>query len=324
MFRGRSQILWYVLGASLLILSGFVALSGIALPYALPIMLVIAGVIIIAAGLLHVLPTFPAFVVFLVGIVAFGLTASAPYGFTPFTTTETHELTTAQATVKEATVMCSVFTGSIKVSFTSNETLIYRIVFTKHGSIFYQPTVNFSAPVVDEELTIRASSTTVTVDITLNQNIKSRLNLTTTTGTVQVEVPTSASKVEKMTLTTTTGEVWVNMASTAHLQNLVAKTTTGQVEVVIKSSFQTRDTTVQLTTTTGRVKLNMNITNIESDIEASTTTGTVYANVIGFTTLSQSPNFHARTQNYDNSVYKKLDVSASTTTGNVDITAYHA
>jgi len=324
MFRTRSQIFWYVIGAVFLILAGFLMLSGTGFPYALPIMLVVAGVIIITAGILRFLPTFPAFVVFLVGIVAFGLAASAPYGYTPFTSTETHELTTSQATVKEATVMCSVFTGSIKVSFTSNETLIYRMVFTKHGSIFYQPTVNFNASVADEKLTIGASSTTVTVDITLNQNIRSRFNLTTTTGTIRIEAPTTASRVERMTLITTTGEVWVNMTNTAHLQNLVAKTTTGQVEAIIKSSLQTRDATVQLTTTTGRVKLNMNITNIESDIRASTTTGTVNADLIGFTTLSPSPNFHAQTQNYGNPTYKKLDISASTTTGNLDITAQRA
>lgn len=324
MLRVRSQIFWYVTGAIFLILAGFLILSGTGFPYALPITLIAVGIIIIAAGILRFLPTFPAFVVFLVGIVAFGLAASAPYGYTPFASTETHELTTSQATVKEATVMCSVFTGSIRVSFTSNETLIYRMVFTKHGSIFNQPTVNFSAPVVDEKLTIEASSTTVTVDITLNQNLRSRFNLTTTIGTIRVEVPTTASRVERMTLITTTGEVWVNITNTAHLQNLVATTTTGQVEAIIKSSFQTRDATAQLTTTTGRVKLNINITNIESDIRASTITGRVNADLTGFTTLSSSPDFHAQTQNYDNPMYKKLDVSASTTTGNVDITAQRA
>lgn len=324
MFRTRGQIIWYIIGAIFLILAGFLMLSGTGFPFALPIILVVTGIIIIAAGLLRFLPTFPALVVFLVGIVVFGLVASVPYGFTPFAATETYELTTAQATVKDATVICSVLTGDIRVSFTSNETLIYRMVFTKHGSVFYQPTVNFSAPVADEKLTIRASSTTVTVDIMLNQNLKSRFNLTATTGMIRIEIPTTASRVERMTLTTTTGDVWVNMTNTAYLQNLIATTTTGQVEAIIKSSFQTRDATAQLTTTTGRVKLNMNITNIESDIKASTITGRVNADLIGFTTLSSSPDFHAQTQNYDNPTYKKLDVSASTTTGNVDITAQRA
>jgi len=304
-------------------LAGFVAISGATFPYALPIVLVVAGGIIIIATLLGFTPAFPGIVVFLAGIIAFGLAASGPYGLTSYTTTETYELTTTQATVEEAIVLCKVFTGSIKVSFTSNETQIYRIAFTKHYSIFYQPTVDFNYTVKNEVLTVNASSTTATVDITLNQNIKSNFNLTTTTGSIRAEIPATASKVKQLTLVATTGEVWVNITNTASLQNLIATTTTGQVEAHIKSSSQSKDANVQLSTTTGRVKLNLNITNIESDITASTTTGKVNAEVTDFTILSPTPNFHAQTPNYGHSTFKKLDISAHTTTGNIDIVAYH-
>jgi len=325
MFRSRRQTFWYIIGAFFLISAGFVVISGAAFPNALPILLVVAGAIMIAAGLLGFIPTFPAFAVFLAGVVALGLAASGPYGLYPYRETETYELTRAQApNVKEITVLCEVSTGTINVSFTSNETQIYRVVFTKYYSIFHQPEVNFNYTIKNEELTVNASSSTATVDITLNQNLKSSFNLTTTTGSIRVEVPATASKVEKMTLTTTTGEVWANITNTASLKNLVGKTTTGQVEVHIKSSLQNKDTTVQLSTTTGRVKLDLNITNIESDITASTTTGTVNAqNIVGFTILSPAPNFHARTQDYGVSTFKKLDISANTTTGSVDISAYH-
>lgn len=322
MFRSRSQIFWYLTGGLLLLLAGVVVISGATFPYALPVLLVAAGVIIIAAGLFRIRPTFPAFVVFLVGIIVLGLAAS-PYGFRP--ATEIHELTTSQATVDEATVLCSVSTGNIRVSFTSNETLIYRIVFTKYFSFLTQPKVNFNDSVVDDKLTVNASSTTVDVDITLNQNLKSSLSLTTSTGNIRAEVPTTASKVEKMTLTTTTGNVWMNITNTSQLQNLIAKTTTGNVEAYVKSSFQTRDANVQLSTTTGRVKLNLDVIYIESDIKASTTTGNVNVNNIqGFSIISQTrTSFHARTPEYGLSSFKKLDVSASTTTGNVDISAVH-
>jgi len=128
-----------------------------------------------------------------------------------------------------------------------------------------------------------------------------------------------------MTLTTTTGDVWANITNTAQLRNLVATTTTGQVEAHIKSSFQTRDATVQLTTTTGRVKLNLNITDIESDIIATTTTGRIDADIVsGFTILSQTQtSFHAQTSDYGQPPFKKLDMSANTSTGNVDISAFH-
>lgn len=325
MFRHRRQTFWYLMGGLLLLLAGLVAISGATFPNALPILLVAAGGVVIVAGLLGLTPSFPAFAVFLAGIVALGVVASAPYGFTSFTTTETYELTTQQAAVEEADVLCAVSTGTIKVSFTSNETLVYRVVFTKYHGVFYQPKVDFNYGVQNEELTVNASSTSASVDITLNQNIKSSFHLTTTTGGIRVEVPPTASKVEDLTLTTTTGEVWVNITNTAHLKNLFATTTTGQIEAHIKSSFQSRDATIQLSATTGGVKLNLNITNIESEILASTTTGRVNAdNVIGFTILSKiKTSFHAQTPNYGRPPFKKLNVSANTSTGNIDISAYH-
>jgi len=324
MYR-RRQTFWYILGGLLLLVSGVVALFGVTLPYALPLMLAVAGGIIIAAGLLGFRPAFPAFMVFLLGIVVLGLAASGPYGFSPYTTTETYELSTAQVVVDEMIVRSEVSTGTIKVSFTSNETLIYRIVFTKYYSVFYQPTVDFNYTVADRKLTVNASSTTASVDITLNQNIKSSFNLTTMTGSIRVDVPTTASKVERMTLLATTGEVELNISNTASLRSIIATTTTGQVEASIKSSLQNRDATVQLTTTMGRVKLNLNISNIESDIEASTTTGRINADdVIGFTILNRTQtSFHAQTPFYGRLPSKKLDISANTQTGNIDISAYH-
>jgi len=325
MFRGRRQIFWFIIGGFLLLLAGIVAIAGITFPYSLPIVLVVAGIIIIVAGLLGFTPAFPAFIVFLAGIVALGWAASA--GFSAFTTTETRELTVAEVppTVEEIELSCTVSIGTIKVSFTSNQTSLYRIVFTKYYSFFVQPTVNFSYKVQNEKLIITASSTTVAVAITLGQNLRSRLNLTTTTGSIRVEVPTTMSKVEKMSLTTTTGEVWVNATNTARLQNLVARTTTGRVEAYIKSSFQSRDATVQLSTTTGKVKLDLNITNIESDVRALTTTGRVnLESVSDFSILSQTQtNLQAQTPNYGLSGLRKLDISANTTTGNVDLSLYH-
>jgi len=241
-----------------------------------------------------------------------------------YTATETFELTTAQATVEEAEISCTVSTGSIKVSFTSNASLIYQVVFTKNFGFLFQPKIDFNDTVRNEELRINASSSTASVDITLNQNIKSSFTLTTAVGSIRVEVPATASNVRKLTLTTATGEIWVNMTTTASLERLVATTSVGEVEAHIKSSFQSRDATVQLTTTTGRVELNLNITNIEADIRASTTTGRVEAgNVVGFTIFSTTPTYHAQTPDYGSPAHRKLDITANTTTGTVEITAYH-
>jgi DUF4097 and DUF4098 domain-containing protein YvlB len=328
MFRDPRQAFWYLIGGLFLLSAGLMAISGATIPHALPIMLVLAGGIIIVASLLGARPTVPAFAVFLIGIVVFGLVASGPFEFTPYTTTETYELATAQApAVEEVDFTCTVTTGNIFISFTSNQSQIYKIVFTKHYSLLYQPTVSFTPSINVEELTMNATGSAVSADITLNQNLKTKLHLKTSTGTIDVIVPKAATKVEKLILTTTTGKVQVNLANTENLQELAATTTTGEVDATIKSSLQVRDATVQLKTTTGRVKLNLNITYIESSIIALTTTGNVNAdNVVGFTILppTTSTSFHAQTPDYTASIFRKLDITVAVTTGNIDITAQHS
>jgi len=327
MFANPRQAFWYILGGLFLLSAGLIALSRATIPYALPIMLILAGGIIIAAVILDFRPTAPAFAVFLVGIVVFGLAASGPFGFTAYTTTETYQLAQSQApTVEEIDLSIAVSVGSIKVSFTSNQSQIYKTVFTNHYSIFYQPKVNFTYAINDKTLIVNATSTASSVEIMLNQNMMSRFYLTSSLGSIRVEVPTAATRVEKMILTTTTGEVWMNLTNIERMQQLTATTTTGQVEAYIKSSFQTRDATAQLETTTGRVKLNVNIANIESAINASTRNGNVKADdVIGFMITDKSEtSFLAQTPDYATSPFRKLDIAATTTVGNIDITAHHS
>ncbi|HKZ93310.1 MAG TPA: hypothetical protein VJ249_01850 [Candidatus Bathyarchaeia archaeon] len=327
MFLDPRQAFWYIIGGLLLLSAGLITVSGVTIPYALPIMLALAGGIIITAGLLGFRPTFPAFAVFMIGIVAFGLVASGPAGLTAYTTVETYELSRAQApAVEEVDLSIAVGTGSIKLSFTSNQSQIYRVVFTKQYGIFLNPSVGFTYSVNAEELTVNATSTAVTVDITLNQNLKSRLHLIASTGNIQADVPAAATRVERLILTATTGNVQADLANTEQLRELEATTATGSIEATIKSSFQTRDATVQLKTSTGLVKLNLTVTNIESDIVASTTTGRVNADdTIGFTIVAKSStSFHAQTPEYATSPFRQLDITATTTTGNVDITARHS
>jgi hypothetical protein len=324
MFRSSRQVFWYVVGGILLVATGILAITGVAFPFALPAALVIAGLIIIVASLLGFRPVFPAFIVFIIGVIALALVASIPYGFVGYAKTETYELATAQApTAQTITLYCTVSTGTIRVSFTNNQSQLYKIVFTKYYSIFYEPTVNVTRALRDGGLTLNATSTTAAVDITVNENLRSSFQLTTSTGSIFVQAPAAASNIESMILTTTTGQVSVSIASTARFQSLVATTTTGQVDGTIQSSFQTRNAFVRLATTTGRVSLNLNVTNIECDIKASTTIGTVNTNAVGFSVLSPSPNFHAETPNYGTSGFRRLDVTATTTTGSVDITAHH-
>jgi len=325
MFKGRSQIFWFVMGGLLLVLAGVFALSGVTYPYALPILLLAAGAIIIVASLLRFRITLPSITIFLLGIVILGLVLSG-YPSLERVSTETYELMTAQATVDQIELSCIISTGSIHLSFTTNTSLIYRVVFKKYYFWFTQPTVLFNKSLVDEKLTVNAESTTASVDIILSETIRSSFNLTTTTGSVRIEAPPSASKIRDMHLKTTTGEVWANITNTASLRKVVATTSTGKAELLINSGLLSHDCTVYLSTTTGQVILNLQLKSVESDLSASTIVGRVNAdNVVGFTILEKTATtFHARTPNYNVPQTRKLNVSANTSTGNVDITAHYA
>jgi len=319
----RSHLFWFVIGGLFLILAGVFAFAGVTYPYALPILLVAAGAILIVASLLRFRITLPAIAVFLAGIVVLGLVLSG-YSSFPISGkagTETHERTTAEGTVDEIDLTCLVSTGSIGLSFTTNASLIYRIVFTKYYFFFTSPTVAFNDSLVNRKLTVNAESSTVSVDIVLSQTVRSSFNLTTSTGSVRVEVPPTAFNVRDMRLKTSTGEVWANITNTANLRNVVAATGTGRVEAFITSSSLNHDCNVLLSTSTGQVVLDLQLIGVQSDVTASTSVGRVNTNLSGFTVLDQtSTTLHARTMDYL-PFTRKLNVAASTSTGNVDITA---
>ena len=319
----RGSAVWYIIGALFFISAGLTAILGVASPYAVPIILVIVGAVVIIAGFLRLLPSAPALVVFIIGAVVLAFAASGFFG--PFqSSTETFELTRAQTpNIDEITLLGTVSTGNIRLSFTTNNSILYRIIFTKYFNLFFQTVANVSRRAQDGELFVNATSTTASLDIIINQNLRSSFNLTTSTGNVRLEAPNTVTRISRTALRTTTGNVWLNVTDIFSLERITAATTTGQVEAHIKSSTQSQNAAVQLTTTTGSVRLDLNITGIESKITASTSTGRVNAEVTGFIIITETQtHFNAQTPDY-NSSPRKLDVTATTTTGSVDITAEH-
>lgn len=321
--RGRSAI-WYIIGALFFIAAGLTSILGMTSPLAVPVILVIVGAVVIVAGFLRLLPSPPALVVFIIGAIVLAFAASGFFG--PFQSNiQTFELTRAQApNVDEITLLGTVSTGDVRLSFTTNNTIQYRIVFTKYYNFFFQTTANVSYRVHNGELFVNATSTTASVDITVNQNLMSNFNLTTSTGSVRLEAPPTVTRISRTALRTSTGNVRLNVTSTTSLESITATTTTGQVEAYIKSTGQNQNAAVQLNTVTGTVKVSLNITGIESKIIASTSTGRVNTEVTGFVITTETQTyFNAQTLNYNSSLLRKLDVTAKTTTGSVDITAHH-
>ncbi len=320
----RGSAIWYIIGALFFIAAGLTSILGMTSPLAVPIILVIVGAVVIVAGFLRLLPSPPALVVFIIGAIVLAFAASGFFG--PFQSNiQTFELTRAQApNVDEITLLGTVSTGDVRLSFTTNNTIQYRIVFTKYYNFFFQTTANVSYRVHNGELFVNATSTTASVDITVNQNLMSNFNLTTSTGSVRLEAPPTVTRISRTALRTSTGNVRLNVTSTTSLESITATTTTGQVEAYIKSTGQNQNAAVQLNTVTGTVKVSLNITGIESKIIAFTSTGRVNTEVTGFVITTETQTyFNAQTLNYNSSLLRKLDVTAKTTTGSVDITAHH-
>lgn len=320
----RGSAIWYIIGALFFISAGLTAILDVASPFALPVILVIVGAVIIIAGFLRLLPSAPALVVFIIGAVVLAFAASGFFG--PFqSSTETFELTRTQTPdIDEITLLGTVSTGNVRLSFTANNSILYRIVFTKYFNPFFQTTANVSRRVQDGELFVNATSTTAALDIIINQNLRSSFNLTTSTGNVRLEAQSTASTISRTSLRTSTGNVWLNVTNASSLERITATTSTGQVEAHIKSSAQNQNAAVQLTTATGSVRLDLNITSIESRITASTSTGRVNPEVTGFTIITETQTyFNGQTPNYNSPSLRKLDVTITTTTGSVDIAADH-
>ena len=145
----------------MLILAGLFALFGVVIPNAWSIALVIFGLLIIIASLTGYRPRLPALAILLIGLVAFGVTSSGYVATAPSRTIKSYSLTTEQARVEKLSLTCTVTTGNIHLSFTSDRTLIYNVAFTQQ---YFQPAptpeIEFKNTTSDRKLTIDASTTT--------------------------------------------------------------------------------------------------------------------------------------------------------------------
>jgi hypothetical protein len=333
----RQRLLPYGIATTLIFLTYLAVVSGVEFAYAIPMAFIISGVLVLK-GLRRFAVTIPALAVLLISMLVFGAAVAGTYAVTYVP--ENRFLTTAEApNVDTLNLAVKSVAGGINVYFTDDDSQLCHIAFVKeYGPVFSsrsaeyhspnsydkEPATVFNYTIEKGEANITASSYTVLVNITVNQNLKLNFNLYTYFGDITVEAPPAVNSIQTMNLTSQLGAVKLKIANTANLQNLLA-TSPYAVEADIISESQNQNATVQLNG--GSVKLNFDLTNIESEIYAYSTStyGELAAKTQGFVVLNQNNTyFHAQTPDYTSSILKRIDITAisnQSTRPSVDITA---
>jgi hypothetical protein len=293
---------------------------------------------LVLKGLRRFTVTIPALAVLLITMLFFGAAVAGMYTVTYVP--ENRYLTAAQApNVDTINLTAKSVGGDIKLYFTDDDTQICHIAFVKeygpiissksaeyHYQSYYdsEPATSFNYTMENGQVNITASSYTVLVNITVNQNLKLNFDLYTYFGDITVEPPPTVNSIQTMNLTSQLGAVKLKIADTTNLQSLSA-TSTSTVEAYISSTSQNQNATIQLKG--GTVKLDLDLTIVESQISAYSTGkyGELDAKTQGFIILNQNNSyFNAQTPNYNTAALKKMDINATSdqsTRPSMDITA---
>jgi hypothetical protein len=322
------RLLPYGVAAGIFYLGTIVSTSGVQFSYALPIAFIVSGIIVIG-GLYRFAVTPVAFVVLLVSMLFFG-TAFAGLTTVTCVNYEEHFLTAADApNVSTLNVTVWTLNSEIDVYFTDNASQLCEIAFvevfgvvtsgmstTVNDNSAYQ---NASAPQYNytlekDQASITASAENFIVNITVNQDVKLNLDLSSSYGQINVNAPSSANNLQKIVAFNKYGNINLDVGDTTNLRSIAAQAGSS-LDATLVSNGQNQDASVLLMG--GTTKLNLQATNVASQVTGyqQAEWGKMQTSVDGFTVLYQdNSTFRAQTPNYDNS-NPKLDVTASASQG---------
>jgi len=216
----RKRLMPFIASAILLFLTGVAIISAIQFEYAVPITLVLMGVLVLS-GLRRFAVTTTALGFLLICMLIFGSAAGGYYAVTYVS--ENRYLTSAQApNASTANLHVKTLEGDVKIYFVKDSTTICHIDFTKeYGAVAqgsgYQfhdknaydgePATTFNYTVANGEANITAIASTVLVNITLSQNYRYNLNVFTYFGGITLYYPTDHGIVQATNFTSRWGYV---------------------------------------------------------------------------------------------------------------------
>ena len=205
------RLLPYGVAALFIFLTYIAVVSGIQFAYAIPITFIISGALVLK-GLRRFTVTIPALAVLLISMLVFGSAVAGTYAVTHVS--EDRFLTNAEAPAADTlNLAVNSVGGDINLYFTDDDTQICHIAFVKeygpisssrgaeyHYQSYYdgEPATGFNYTIDNGEVNVTASSYTVLVNITVNQNLKLNFNLYTYFGDITVEAPPTVNSIQTM------------------------------------------------------------------------------------------------------------------------------
>jgi hypothetical protein len=216
----KKRLLPYGIAVALLFLTYIAIVSGIQFAYAIPLTFIVSGILVLK-GLRRFTVTIPALAVLLISMLFFGVAVAGMYTVTYVP--ENRHLTAAQApNVDTINLTAKSVGGDIKLYFTNDDAQICHIAFVKeygpiissksaeyHYQSYYdsEPATSFNYTIENGQVNITASSYTVLVNITVNQNLKLNFDLYTYFGDITVEASPTVNNIQTMNLTSQLGTV---------------------------------------------------------------------------------------------------------------------
>ena len=231
---GKSaDVILLVLGGLLFIAAGMAALIGVEVPHPLSLVLIIAGLVVILLGFTGARPGPLAIIVFIFGLIALVSSGFGSFWWSTKQDTKTVVLTTADVQASEILLTAEMQAGNIEVQYSSNETLLCRIVVTHPRRISLLGSQAGAEPKIEYQKTGDRLSVTVEgnaggVIVVIGPLVRSSLVLAATAGNIVVH-SNREDGLESVDARTTAGNVRIAM-ETESLKALNVATTAGSAD----------------------------------------------------------------------------------------------
>lgn len=228
-----ADVVLFVLGGLLFITVGAAALTGVEIPHPIAMALIVGGLVVIFLGFTGTRPGPLAIVVFIFGLVVL---ASSGFGFASSSSgqeTKTVILTTTDVQASEVFLTTVMQAGNIEVQYSTNETLLCKIVVTypKRTSFFWsqgeaEPRIEHQK--TGDRLSVSIDGSAGEVTVTIGPHVRSSLVLTATAGNIVV-ISGRDDRLESVDARATAGNVRISV-ETESLRTLNVATTAGTAD----------------------------------------------------------------------------------------------
>lgn len=309
-----------LIAGALFLLAGLFIYLGVSIPFSIPILLIIAGLTLIAVVLIGYKPTGGDVALFLAALLVLGVVTTGAQPWEP--TSVTYSAQKDEVDAKRISATVSANFGSIDIAFSSDRNLAYRVEFSRP---FFSPTYlrgepdhSVSKEVRDGTLFLNASASTASIRVVLGPGYTGSIDASTITGSIAITAPRSEA-VEKIVLSTNTGSIDAEISS-ENVKDLKLKTNTGSVD--FESDYLAPAASkipVTISTNTGSVEFNVKTPrSVAATITASANIGSVHHSLEDYT-ITQSTLNRLEAKTGDPSAEKSFEIVITTGTGSIEL-----